>query len=57
LGYKQLQAIEQYYKMYGNSMDFEASCKRNETDLEACLFLNHLSSSIGISVIADLGRI
>ena len=57
VAYKQRQAIEQYFKMYGNSMDFEASYMRNRTDLEAWLFLNHLSSSIGISAIEDLGQI
>ena len=57
VAYKQRQAIEQYFKMYGNSMDFEASYMRNRTDQEAWLFLNHLSAAIGISVIEDLGQI
>jgi hypothetical protein len=55
--YKQRQAIEEYFEMSGNRMELEASFIRNQTDLEAWLFLNHLSSSIGISVIEDLGKI
>jgi len=55
--YKRRQAIEEYFEMYGNRMELEASFIRNQTDQEAWLFLNHLSSSIGISVIEDLGKI
>jgi len=43
--------------MYGDSMDFDASYMRNRTDQEALLFLNHLSSTIGISAIEELGQI
>ncbi len=57
VAYKQRQAIEQYFRMYGNSMDFDASYMRNRTDQEAWLFLNHLSAAIGIPVIEELGRL
>ena len=42
--YKQRQAIEQYFKTYGDTMQFESSYMRGRDEQEAWLFLNHLSS-------------
>lgn len=55
--YKQRQAIEQFFKTYGVSMDFEASYMRDRTSQEGWLFLNHLSTSIGMACLADMARL
>ncbi len=55
--YKQRQAIEQFFKTYGESMDFEASYMQDQTSQEAWLFLNHLSSSIGMECLAEIARL
>ena len=55
--YKQRQAIEQFFKTYGESMDFEASYMRDQVSQEAWLFLNHLSSCIGMECLADIARL
>lgn len=56
-GYKQRQAIEQFFKTYGDTMEFEASYMRDQTSEEAWLFLNHISAMIGIDCIIDAGKI
>ena len=55
--YKQRQAIEQFVKTYGVSMDFEASYVRDQASQEGWLFLNHLSTSIGMACLADMARL
>ena len=44
--YKQRQAIEQFFKTYGDTLDFEASYMRSSKTQEAWLFLNHISAMI-----------
>lgn len=55
--YKQRQAIEQFFKTYGASLDFDASYMRNRTGQEAWLFLNHLSATMAMDCMADIARI
>ncbi len=55
--YKQRQAIEQFFKTYGTSMDFDASYMRDRTSQEAWLFLNHLSATIAMECMADVARL
>lgn len=55
--YKQRQAIEQFFKTYGDSMNFEASYMRNQRSQEAWLFLNHLSASIATECLNDIANI
>lgn len=52
--YKQRQGIEQFFKTYGDSMEWEASYMRDQETQEAWLFLNHLSSLLGVQSICDL---
>ena len=52
--YKQRQAIEQFFRTYGASLDFEASYMRTQATQEAWLFLNHLSSMMGMDCITDI---
>lgn len=54
--YKQRQGIEQYFKTYGDTMEFEASYMRGR-DEEAWLFLNHLSSVFAIECLEEVARI
>lgn len=54
--YKQRQAIEQYFKIYDDTMEFEASYMRGR-DEEAWLFLNHLSSVFPIECLEEVARI
>lgn len=55
--YKQRQAIEQFFKTYGDTMFYEASYMRNNYTEEAWLFLNHLSSIIGVNAIEEIASI
>lgn len=55
--YKQRQAIEQFFKTYGDTMSYEASYMRNNYTEEAWLFLNHLSTIIGINMIEEIASI
>ena len=52
--YKRRQAIEQFFKTYGDSLDFEASYMRSKTTQEAWLFLNHLSAMIGMDCLNSI---
>ena len=52
--YKQRQTIEQFFRTYGASLDFEASYMRTQATQEAWLFLNHLSSMMGMNCITDI---
>ncbi|MBQ9273934.1 MAG: transposase [Succinivibrio sp.] len=51
---KQRQAIEQFFKTYDDTLDFDSSYMRSRSDEEAWLFLNHLSAMLGIAVIEEL---
>ena len=55
--YKQREAIEQFFKTYGDTMSYEASYMRNNYTEEAWLFLNHLSSIIGVNAIEEIASI
>ena len=55
--YKQRQAIEQFFKIYGDTMSYEASYMRNSFTEEAWLFLNHLSTLIGVNTIEEIASI
>ena len=55
--YKQRQAIEQYFKTYGDTMEFESSYMRGRNEEEAWLFLNHLSSVFAIGCIEEIAGI
>lgn len=55
--YKQRQKIEQFFKTYGETLDFEASYMRSDYSMEAWLFLNHLSSRMAISAIEEISSI
>lgn len=55
--WKQRQNIEQYFKTYDDTMDCEASYMRGNDAEEAWLFLNHLSSTIGINTIEEIAGI
>lgn len=55
--YKQRQAIEQFFKTYGNTLSHEASYMRNNYTEEAWLFLNHLSASIAVNIIEEIASI
>lgn len=52
--YKRRQDIEQFFKTYGDSLDFEASYMRSKTTQEAWLFLNHLSAMIGMDCLNSI---
>lgn len=55
--YKQRQAVEQFFKTYGDTMSFESSYMRDNYSEEAWLFLNHLSSIISINAIEEIASI
>ncbi len=55
--YKQRQAIEHFFKTYGDTMSCEASYMRNNYTEKAWLFLNHLSNIIGVNAIEEIGSI
>lgn len=55
--YKQRQAVEQFFKTYGDTMSFESSYMRDNYSEEAWLFLNHLSSIICINAIEEIASI
>ena len=55
--YKQRQAIEQFFKTYGDTMEYESSYMRNSYTEEAWLFLNHLSSVLGVNAIEEIAAI
>lgn len=55
--YKQRQTIEQFFKTYSSTMDFESSYMRDNYSEEAWLFLNHLSSIMSIRAIENIANI
>ncbi|MDL2060298.1 transposase [Mesosutterella sp. AGMB02718] len=52
--YKQRQNIEQFFKTYSETLDFEASYMRGATQEEAWLFLNHLAAGFCVKTIEDI---
>lgn len=52
--YKQRQAIEQYFKTYGDTMQYSDSYLRSNESFEAWLFLNHLSLMMTMDAIEDI---
>lgn len=55
--YKRRQEIEQFFKTYGDTLEFDASYMQNNYSQEAWLFLNHLSSIIGVRIIEEIASI
>lgn len=57
--YKQRQAVEQFFKTFDCTLEFNASYMRGIYSMEAWLFLNHLSMTMGVEAmdsIANLGK-
>lgn len=54
---KQRQAIKQFFKTYGDIMSYQASYMKNNYTEETWLFLNHLSTIIGINAIEEIASI
>lgn len=52
--YKQRQAIEEFFKEYGCTLEFDASYMRDRASYEGWLFLNHISSQIMVSSISEI---
>ena len=52
--YKQRQAIEQFFKTYGDTLGFEASYMRSQKTQEAWLFLNHICAMLGMDCINSI---
>ena len=48
--FKQRQAVEQFFKTYDDTLDFDATWMRSDEATEGLLFLNHLSATIAVSV-------
>ena len=55
--YKQRQTIEQFFKAYADTMEFEASYMKDNYCEEAWLFLNHLSSILSIRILETISAI
>jgi transposase len=47
---KQRQAVEQFFKTYDDTLDFEATWMRSDEAMEGLLFLNHLSATIATDI-------
>ena len=52
--YKKRQAIEEFFKVYDDSLDFNASYMRDNYTEEAWLFLNHLSSIMAFHILDEI---
>jgi len=52
--YKQRQAIEQYFKTYGDTMNYDDSYLRSNESFEGWLFLNHLSLMMTVNAIEEI---
>jgi hypothetical protein len=52
--YKQRQAIEQYFKTYGDTMSYDDSCLGSNESFEGWLFLNHLSLMMTVDAIEEI---
>ena len=49
--YKQRQAVEQFFKTYGDTLELDATWMRSDEAAEGLLFLNHLSATIATSIL------
>lgn len=49
--YKQRQAVEQFFKTYGDTLELDATWMRSDEATEGLLFLNHLSATIATSIL------
>lgn len=52
--YKKRQAIEEFFKVYDDSLDFNSSYMRDNYTEEAWLFLNHLSSIMAFNALDEI---
>ena len=48
--YKQRQAVEQFFKTYGDTLGMDATWMRSDEATEGLLFLNHLSATIATAI-------
>ena len=51
---KKRQNIEEFFKEFDDTFDFDETYARNNNTLEAILFLNHLSACIGVSALENI---
>jgi hypothetical protein len=49
--YKQRQAVEQFFKTYGDTLGMDATWMRSDEAAEGLLFLNHLSAVIATDIL------
>ena len=49
--YKQRQAVEQFFKTYGDTLGMDATWMRSDEATEGLLFLNHLSATIATAIL------
>jgi hypothetical protein len=52
--YKQRQAVEQFFKTYGDTLELDATWMRSDEATEGLLFLNHLSATIATSILESI---
>lgn len=52
--YKQRQAVEQFFKTYGDTLELDATWMRTDEATEGLLFLNHLSATIATSILESI---
>ncbi len=55
--YKQRQAVEQFFKTFDCTMDYNASYMRDDYSLEGWLFLNHLSMTMAIEAMDSIAAV
>ncbi len=55
--YKQRQAVEQFFKTFDCTLDYNASYMQDDYSLEGWLFLNHLSMSMAIETMDSIAAI
>lgn len=51
---KKRQNIEEFFKEFDDTFDYDETYARNNNTLEAILFLNHLSSCIGVQALENI---
>ena len=52
--YKQRQAVEQFFKTYGDTLEMDATWMRSDEATEGLLFLNHLSATIATRILESI---
>ena len=52
--YKQRQAVEQFFKTYGDTLEMDAMWMRSDEATEGLLFLNHLSATIATRILESI---